>query len=107
MMIEEIAPLAFKAMLDRGDDLLLLDVREQVELEICKLAEAVHIPMGEVPMRLHELPKDKLIVVMCHHGRRSMMVAQVLKKNGFDKLLNLDGGIDLYAGECDASMPRY
>lgn len=105
--IEEIAPSAYAALAEKENDHVLLDVREQMELDICKIPGSVHIPMGEIAERLNEIPSEKLVVVYCHHGRRSMMVANVLQQNGFKNLLNMQGGIDLYAEQCDASMSRY
>jgi len=86
---------------------VLLDVREAHELEICKLDHALHIPMSQVPARLAELPSEEPIVVMCHHGGRSMRVVQFLLKAGRNNAINLDGGIDAWADEIDASVERY
>lgn len=86
---------------------VLLDVREPEELEVAKLPEALHIPMGQVPERLADLPRDKTIVVMCHAGGRSARVAQYLLANGFDHVFNLRGGIDAWSVEVDPTIPRY
>ena len=86
---------------------VLLDVREPVELEIAALAAATHIPMREVPSRLAELDRDVPLVVMCHAGGRSRMVAQYLLGNGFTQVFNLRGGIDAWSTEIDPQVPRY
>lgn len=94
------APLA-----DAG--VVLLDVREPVELEMAAVSTALHIPMRDVPSRLAELNRESPIVVMCHTGRRSFMVAQYLVGNGFSQVFNLRGGIDAWSTEIDAQVPRY
>jgi len=86
---------------------LVLDVREPRELAVCALDDALHIPMGEIPARLGELPSERELVVMCHHGVRSMQVTQFLRHQGFDKVRNLAGGIDAWAARVDPAMPRY
>ncbi|KPV41605.1 sulfurtransferase [Thiohalorhabdus denitrificans] len=86
---------------------VVLDVREPRELAVCALEDALHIPMGEVPARLGELPADREIVVMCHHGVRSWQVTQFLRHQGFDNVRNLAGGIDAWAARVDPSLPRY
>lgn len=86
---------------------LLLDVREDDELAICKIAQAIHIPMDDVPARLAELPRDRPILVQCHHGRRSMRVTQLLREKGFPLATNLAGGIDRWAEIVDPAMARY
>ena len=85
----------------------LLDVREPRELAVCSVAGALTIPMQEIPGRLDELPRDQALVVMCHHGMRSRMVAQFLRSRGFPAAINLDGGIDAWAGRIDPAMQRY
>jgi rhodanese-related sulfurtransferase len=86
---------------------VLLDVREPVEIEMAAVETALHIPMREVPSRLAELDRETPIVVMCHTGRRSFMVAQYLVGNGFSQVFNLKGGIDAWSTEIDAEVPRY
>ncbi|MFB6260377.1 MAG: rhodanese-like domain-containing protein [Thiohalorhabdaceae bacterium] len=86
---------------------VVLDVREPRELAVCALDDAVHIPMNEIPARLDELPADREVVVMCHHGMRSMQVTQFLRHQGFSHVRNLAGGIDAWAARVDPDMPRY
>jgi rhodanese-related sulfurtransferase len=85
----------------------VLDVREARELDVCRLDGALHIPMAEVPARAEELPTDRPLVVVCHHGARSQMVVDFLRDAGFDNAFNLDGGIEAWACEIDPSMRRY
>ena len=94
-------------MRSAGKEHAVLDVREARELAICRLDGALHIPMAELPARAEELPRDRLLVVVCHHGARSQMVVDFLRGAGFDNAVNLDGGIDAWACDIDQSMPRY
>jgi len=86
---------------------VLLDVREPWELELCQLAGSQCIPMHLVPMRCDEIDADRDVVVICHHGGRSMQVAMFLERKGFASVHNLAGGVDAWAGEIDPTMRRY
>jgi len=86
---------------------VLLDVREPVELAICRVAGSREIPMRQIPEQLDELPRDTLLLVLCHHGHRSMRVTQFLRANGFAKVSNVAGGIESWAGQIDPSLARY
>ncbi len=86
---------------------IVLDVREANELAVCALEGAVHIPMSEIPARLTEVPADIPVVVMCHHGMRSMAVVNFLRRAGRDNAVNLDGGIDAWSREIDHAVRRY
>jgi len=86
---------------------VVLDVREPRELAVCALDDAVHIPMNEIPARLDELPTDREVVVMCHHGTRSMQVTRFLHHQGYTNARNLAGGIDAWAARVDPGMARY
>src|ERR1700690_4326804 len=83
--IVEIGPAALKAPLDSAQPPLVLDVRENWEREAARLPGTVDIPMGEIPQRLAELPRERQIVVMCHGGVRSLRVAQFLAQQGFSQ----------------------
>lgn len=106
-MIPEISPQDLKTRLDKGEAVVLLDVREPEEVEIVHLPGSVHIPMGDIPGRVHELDPDKEIVVYCHHGIRSMRVAMFLAQRDFDQVKNLAGGIDAWARDVAPGMARY
>ena len=86
---------------------VLLDVREEWEIELCALAGIIHIPMQQVPVRLSALDTEKELVVICHHGVRSMQVVMFLERQGFKALFNLTGGMAAWADEVDSSMRRY
>ncbi len=106
-MIGKIDPVALKARLDRGASVLILDVREPFEIALAPFPGATHIPMGDIPSRLSELDPDRETVVVCHHGVRSAQVAMYLAQMGFERVLNLAGGIDAWSEDADPSTPRY
>ena len=105
--IGAIEPAALKARLDRGDDVVILDVREPYEVFLASFPGAPHIPMGDIPSRLSELDPDRETVVVCHHGIRSAQVAIYLARMGFEHVLNLSGGIDAWSETADPATPRY
>lgn len=86
---------------------LLLDVREPHELRVASVAGALHVPMRQVPGQLGQLPRDKPVFVMCHHGGRSQQVADWLQAQGFEDVHNVAGGIDAWACDVDPSLSRY
>jgi rhodanese-related sulfurtransferase len=90
---------------------LVLDVREPWEVQTASVRpdgfELLVIAMGEIPSQLAQLPKDRPIACLCHHGMRSLQVANYLAQNGFSHVVNLQGGIDAWSHEVDPSVPRY
>jgi rhodanese-related sulfurtransferase len=102
-----LTPAELKTRLERGDRLVLLDVREDEEFAICHLPGSLHIPMGELSARLSELDPDAPTVCICHHGIRSASVAGALAERDFGEVYNLTGGVDLWSLEVDRRMPRY
>jgi adenylyltransferase/sulfurtransferase len=85
----------------------ILDVREPHETAICHVPGAEMIPMRQIPEHLTSLSRDQHLLVMCHHGGRSLRVTQYLRAQGFDHVSNIAGGIDAWAVEIDPSLPRY
>lgn len=94
---------------NQPDDIFLLDVREDSEVSICHLPQSIHIPMNLIPLYLDKIPDDKMIIIYCHHGIRSLNVALYLIDNGFDEsqIYNLKNGIDDWAQNIDKTMIRY
>lgn len=92
---------------NNGGDVRLLDVREDWELEICVIDGSLHIPLGQLPDRLGEVPRDVPVVVVCHHGARSMQGTLFLRQSGVGRAINLAGGIDAWAREIDPAMAVY
>lgn len=106
-MIKEMTPREYAARAQEAPAPVLLDVREDWELGIARLAEAVHIPMGDIPARLGELDPASEIVVMCRSGGRSAQVAHFLAQQGFGRVWNLAGGILAWSEQLDPSLSQY
>lgn len=102
----QISPAELQVKLKSAHPPFLLDVREPFEYELANL-NGILIPVGEIEERLDELPRDREIVVYCHHGGRSHYAAELLKQAGFKWLFNLDGGIDAWSCEVDPTLRRY
>ena len=86
---------------------LVVDVREPWEVDLCRIDGAVSIPLGEIESRSGELPRDRPLVMVCHHGGRSQHAATLLAGAGFTHMHNLKGGIEAWALEVDPTMKRY
>lgn len=107
MPVAELPPTEVAARHARGEVVTLLDVREPWELELCSVHWAKAIPMNEVPDRLGELDPATPLVVMCHHGGRSLRVAHFLAQRGYQQVANLTGGIDAWREQVEPSMRAY
>lgn len=107
MPINLISAPELKAKLENKAPLFLLDVREAHEFNYANIENSVLIPLNQVPNRLREIDINQDIVVICHHGIRSMQAANFLAQVGFRNVSNLVGGIDAWSMECDSSVPRY
>jgi len=104
--MQTISASTLKSLLDDAR-VHLLDVRLAEELEEAALDGALNIPLHELPARHAELPRDKPIAVLCHHGVRSETAARFLDKAGFADTLSVEGGIDAYSLTVDLALPRY
>ena len=102
-----ISPQLLQLSLSRGDDLQLLDVREANELEVCGLAQARNIPLGELDLHLHELDPERPLCLICYGGPRAERAAQRLLEAGFSRLQVLQGGLKAWARDIDPDMPLY
>jgi rhodanese-related sulfurtransferase len=96
-----------KQRLDAGEDILLLDIREPFESQICVLPNSVLMPMGEIPLHVADLDPQRETVVYCHAGVRSVRVVAWLQRQGFANIRNLLGGIDAWSCHIDPNVPRY
>lgn len=85
----------------------LLDVREPWEYDICHIVDSVNIPMSQIVHRVDEILENEEIVIICHHGIRSLQVAGFLASRGQSTLINLEGGVDAWAREIDPDMAVY
>jgi rhodanese-related sulfurtransferase len=103
--MQDITPKELKARLDAGEDIDIIDVREDWEVAKGMLAEAVHIPMNDIPDMLDQIPTDKPVVIMCHLGSRSSQVVAFLEAQGYENLMSLDGGIARWSKDVDPSIP--
>lgn len=103
----EVTPSDMKLRLDRGEKLLLVDVREPWEFEICRIQGAKLIPMGSIPANLQALDADEDAICYCHHGMRSLDVAVWLRGQGVERAKSLSGGIERWSLEIDPGVPRY
>jgi rhodanese-related sulfurtransferase len=104
----EITPEEVKSKVDAAGTFTLLDVREPWEFETARIDSAKLMPMGDVPSRAHqELDPEEHIVVMCHHGVRSMKVTVWLRQQGFEKVQSMRGGINAWSRRVDGKVPMY
>ena len=120
-MISQLSPSQFSAWRDTARTPVVtalpvvLDVREPWELQTASVKEdgftLVHIPMRDIPTRLDELQKllgtGQPIACLCHHGMRSLQVANYLMQSGFTEVVNLQGGINAWSQQVDPSVPLY
>ena len=104
--LDQVWPKAVRAQIDGGRPPVLLDVREPWEYALARLPDSILIPLQTLPHRFSELPRDREMVVLCHHGVRSMTALAFLQQQGFTQVKNLIGGIDLYS-QIDPAIPRY
>ena len=101
----EVEVLELKKML-KNNEVVLLDVREPYEIEICNIKGSLFIPMNEIPQNIEQLDKEKRYAVMCHSGVRSLYVSNYLNSLGYSTL-NVVGGIERWATVVDKNMKRY
>jgi rhodanese-related sulfurtransferase len=105
-MIPQIQPSDLRKMLDAGQPVVLLDVRQPEEHAHCALPGSVLIPLGELVGRVEEVPAGTPVVVYCHHGVRSLSGAAILLRAGLEAM-SLAGGIDRWSLTVDPAVPRY
>jgi len=103
----EISAGQVKALQKTGAPFTLLDVRDAWECEKARIDGATNIPMADVPTRIQELDPETHIVVVCHHGVRSLTVTNWLRQQGFEKVQSMRGGIDGWARTVDPKVPLY
>lgn len=105
----EISPIEAKQKIDAGEA-ALIDVREATEYQVARIEGAELIPMNTVPQRVQDLEAladEKIVVVHCHHGVRSLNVVNWLRQQGIENCFSLEGGIDLWSTQVDPSVPKY
>ncbi len=106
--MEEITPAELKQRLDNGEDIQIVDVREDNEVAVGRIPDSIHIPLGQVLNRMNEVDPNRETVVYCKMGGRSARAIDALQRSGFQgKLVNLKGGILRWSDEVDPSVPKY
>lgn len=104
--INEISAEEFRSIINSNEEIEIIDVREKFEYEIANFGGKL-IPIGELESRLHEVSKDKKVIVHCKMGGRSIKAIEIMRMHGFKNLINLKGGIIAYANEIDSTIPTY
>ncbi len=103
----DVTPATVAQRLEAGEPITIIDVREPWELDIVRLPDAVHIPLGQLPARVGELDPSKTYGLLCHHGGRSARATMFLHQQGFSQAFNIAGGIDAWSHEVDPGLARY
>ena len=106
----EITVTLVKELLEKGDAIKLIDVREPKEYQFCQIQGSELIPMGSVPQHLSELEAqadDAKLVFFCHHGVRSLTVVAWLREKGVSNCVSMAGGIEAWSLQVDPAVPRY
>ena len=111
-MIQQVRPAEWNDWLQaQSARPVLLDVREPWEVQTAQVPagdfDLLAMPMNTIPARTFELPKDRPIACLCHHGGRSQRVAMFLEQQGYTDVANIAGGIDAWSRELDPGVPRY
>ena len=105
-MIQNLTPEAFKVSLNNSDT-ILIDVREDWEFDVCKIHGAQLMAMSAIAETYTQLDKNANLAIYCHHGVRSLRVIHFLQSQGYENLINLQGGIDAWSSEVDSSVAKY
>jgi len=106
--MEEMTATELKQRLDNGDDIQIIDVREDNEYAFARIPNSKHIPLAQVLNRMDEIDPNRETVVHCKMGGRSARAIDALQRSGFQgKLMNLKGGIIGWSNEVDPSVPKY
>lgn len=104
MQTTDITPPELAAKITRGEDVVLIDVREPYEWNAGHIESAIHVPMAQVPQRLSEIPNDREVVTICRSGARSERVRQFLAQNGYTRVKNMVGGMQRWARDVDPKV---
>jgi adenylyltransferase/sulfurtransferase len=106
--MEEITATELKQRLDKGDDIQILDVREDNEFAYARIPNSIHIPLAQVLSRMNEIDPNRETVVHCKMGGRSARAIDALMRSGYSgRLMNLKGGILAWSNEVDPTVPKY
>ncbi|MEE9575515.1 MAG: rhodanese-like domain-containing protein [Gammaproteobacteria bacterium] len=105
--MESLNVIQLKKELETDPQTVLLDIRDKWEYDLCHIDNSVNISLSEITERKDELDKQPRTVILCHHGMRSTIAGEYLISEGFEQIVNLEGGIDAWASTIDQSMTRY
>jgi sulfur-carrier protein adenylyltransferase/sulfurtransferase len=105
--VPQLAPATLAEWYASGRPFALVDVREPYEFELARLPGAVLVPLGTLPSAVEQIPRDRDVVLLCHHGMRSQQAAMHLRTRGHTRVFNLSGGIDRWSRDVDPAVPRY
>ena len=105
--MESLNVIQLKKELETDPQTVLLDVRDKWEYDLCHIDNSVNISLSDITERKDELDKQPRTVILCHHGMRSTIAGEYLISEGFEQIVNLEGGIDAWASTIDQSMTRY
>jgi rhodanese-related sulfurtransferase len=106
----EITPRELNTRRDQGEKIVIIDVREPEEYAVAKIQESRLLPMQGIPAQLQSiegLADESTVALLCHHGVRSLNVAQWLRQHGVENCFSISGGIDRWSVEVDSTVPRY
>jgi rhodanese-related sulfurtransferase len=103
----QISPVEVKTRMDRGEKLMLVDVREQWEYDLCRIEGAKLVPLGSLAANVNGLLGVDEVICYCHHGMRSLDAATWLRFQGIEKAKSLSGGIERWSTDVDPHVPRY
>ena len=106
-MLTNLSPAQIRDALATRADVMLVDVREPAEFAITHIDGATLVPMQTIPQQLASLPRDKEIILHCHHGMRSEMAGNFLLAQGFPRVSHMVGGIDRWSDEIDPTVAKY
>ena len=106
--MKEITAKELKERLDKGDDIQIIDVRENVEVALGSIPNSIHIPLAQILTRMNEIDSTRETAVYCKMGGRSARAIDALQRSGYSgPLLNLHGGIIAWSNDVDPSIPKY
>lgn len=104
---EVITPAVLKKRLDADEKLILIDVRTEDEFNFCKISGSINISLRRLMQESEKIDNNYPIILICHHGVRSMQALHLLKSQGFENVSSLQGGVEKWAHDIEPTMPRY
>lgn len=107
MNFQTITPDELAEKLAAGENLRLVDVREEWEFDLARIKNTENLPLSRFAEWSSAISPDEKTVFICHHGIRSAQVCQVFARHGFENIINLTGGIDFWSTAVDRTVPRY